>query len=90
MLTQLVAESVQEAWGNNHVYVLPEPSLGAEDFSVYLNYAPGMMFRLGVGRENQTNYPLHHPKFEVDESAIVTGVVTLAYSAYKYWQQHCD
>ncbi len=87
MLTQLVAESVQEAWGNDHVYVLPEPSLGAEDFSVYLNYAPGMMFRLGVGRENQTNYPLHHPKFEIDESAIVTGVVTLAYSAYKYWQQ---
>lgn len=87
-LTQLVAESVQEAWGNDHVYVLPEPSLGAEDFSVYLNYAPGMMFRLGVGRENQTNYPLHHPKFEVDESAIVTGVVTLAYAAYKYWQQH--
>ena len=44
------------------------------------------MFRLGVGHDNKTNYPLHHPKFEVDEDAILTGVVTMAYAAYKYWQ----
>ncbi|MGL5084013.1 MAG: M20 family metallopeptidase [Microcoleaceae cyanobacterium] len=87
-LTQLVTESVQAAWGKDSVCLISEPSLGAEDFSVYLNHAPGMMFRLGVGGKNKPNYPLHHPKFEVDESAILTGVVTLAYSAYQYWQQH--
>jgi amidohydrolase len=44
------------------------------------------MFRLGVGYEDRMiNHPLHHPQFEVDESAIITGVVTLAYAAYKYW-----
>jgi amidohydrolase len=44
------------------------------------------MFRLGVGFQDRViNYPLHHPQFEVDESAIITGVVTMAYSAYKYW-----
>ncbi len=84
-LTQLVAESVQEAWGKESIQLLPEPSLGAEDFAVYLQHAPGMMFRLGVGYTDQPNYPLHHPKFKADESAILTGVVTLAYSAYKYW-----
>ncbi|MGB3402131.1 MAG: M20 family metallopeptidase [Microcoleaceae cyanobacterium] len=86
-LTQLVADSAQEAWGKDCIQLLPEASLGAEDFSVYLQHAPGMMFRLGVGHLDQPNYPLHHPKFEVDESAIVTGVVTLAYSAYQYWQK---
>ena len=86
-MTQLVAESVAEAWGKNSIVTLPEPSLGAEDFSVYLNHAPGMMFRLGVGHPENPNYPLHHPKFEIDESAIITGVVSLAYSAYKYWQK---
>jgi len=86
-LTQLLQSSAEEAWGCDRVQVLPEPSLGAEDFSVYLEHAPGSMFRLGVGlRERVTNYPLHHPQFEVDESAIITGVVTLAYAAYKYWQ----
>ncbi|WP_413161375.1 M20 family metallopeptidase [Capilliphycus salinus ALCB114379] len=86
-MTQLVAESAAEAWGKDSIIMLSEPSLGAEDFSVYLNHAPGMMFRLGVGHKEQPNYPLHHPKFEIDESAIITGVVTLAYSAYKYWQK---
>ena len=45
------------------------------------------MFRLGVGLPNQVNHPLHHPGFVVDEKAIVTGVVTMAYAAYRYWQQ---
>ncbi len=85
-LTQLVEEAAEEAWGGDRVLILMEPSLGAEDFSLYLQYAPGMMFRLGVVGKDRLNYPLHHPLFDVDESAIVTGVVTLAYAAWKYWR----
>ena len=85
-LTQLLQSAAEEAWTNERVQILPEPSLGAEDFSIYLEHAPGAMFRLGVGYEERIiNHPLHHPQFEVDESAIMTGVVTLAYAAYKYW-----
>ncbi|MGK7881059.1 MAG: M20 family metallopeptidase [Crocosphaera sp.] len=84
-LTQIIESACREAWGNDLVEILPEPSLGSEDFSLYLEHAPGTMFRLGVGHDNKENYPLHHPLFEVDESAIVTGVVTLAYAACKYW-----
>ncbi len=87
-LSQLLQTAAEEAWGSDHVQVLTEPSLGAEDFSLYLEHAPGAMFRLGVGYEDRAiNYPLHHPQFEVNESAILTGVITLAYSAYKYFQQ---
>ena len=85
-ITQIIQSAAEEAWGNDAVQVLPEPSLGAEDFSVYLEHAPGSMFRLGVGfTDRMINYPLHHPLFDVDESAIITGVVTLAYTAYKYF-----
>ncbi len=86
-LMQLIELSAQEAWGFERVQVLPEPSLGAEDFSLYLKHAPGAMFRLGVGHKDKPNYPLHHPKFAIDESAILTGVVTMAYAAHNYWQQ---
>lgn len=86
-LTQILEASAREAWGNDRVVILPEPSLGAEDFSRYLEYSPGSMFRLGVGFKDRPNHPLHHPQFDVDESAIVTGVVTLACAAYKYWQR---
>lgn len=86
-LTKIVEDAAQEAWGSDRVQLLIEPSLGAEDFSLYLNHAPGTMFRLGVGFADRPNYPLHHPQFHVDETAIVTGVVTMAYAAYKYWYE---
>ncbi|MEQ8996462.1 MAG: M20 family metallopeptidase [Coleofasciculus sp. B1-GNL1-01] len=87
VLTQILEGCAKEAWGNDRVQILPESSMGAEDFSMYLEHAPGTMFRLGVGFKDKPNYPLHHPQFEVNESAIITGVVTLAYSVYQYWQQ---
>ncbi|NEO27271.1 MAG: amidohydrolase [Kamptonema sp. SIO4C4] len=87
MMTQLIEEAATEAWGKDKVERLPEPSLGAEDFSLYLEHAPGSMFRLGVGQPGKANHPLHHPEFDIDENAIVTGVVTLAYAALKYWQE---
>ncbi|WP_267383454.1 M20 family metallopeptidase [Cyanobacterium sp. uoEpiScrs1] len=86
-LTRILESTCREAWGNEYLHILSEPSLGAEDFSLYLEHAPGSMFRLGVGfPPDKPNYPLHHSQFEIDESAILTGVITLAYAAYKYHQ----
>ncbi|TVQ46879.1 MAG: amidohydrolase [Gloeocapsa sp. DLM2.Bin57] len=84
-LTKLIESAAREAWGSDRLENLSEPSLGAEDFSLYLEHAPGSMFRLGVGHLEGRNYPLHHPQFEVDEASIITGVVTMAYASYKYW-----
>ncbi len=86
-LSKLLEEAGRAAWGSDRVQIITEPSLGAEDFSMYLEQTPGAMFRLGVGFEDRPNYPLHHPQFEADEAAILTGVVTLAYAAYLYWSR---
>ncbi|MGD1901474.1 MAG: M20 family metallopeptidase [Geitlerinemataceae cyanobacterium] len=85
-LTDIVESAVRDIWGDRAIELLPEPSLGAEDFAVYLDRAPGMMFRLGVGHRDKPNYPLHHPRFEVDEAAIVTGVTTMAAAAWRYFR----
>ncbi len=84
-LTQLLEKAFTAAYGAEKLQVLAEPSLGAEDFSVYLNHAPGSMFRLGVGYPDRPNYPLHHPQFEADEQAIAVGVTTLAAAIVQYW-----
>jgi amidohydrolase len=86
VLTGIVESAVRDLWGEAAIELLPEPSLGAEDFAVYLDRAPGMMFRLGVGHRDKPNYPLHHPRFEIDEAAIVTGVTTMAAAAWRYFQ----
>ncbi|WP_204138031.1 M20 family metallopeptidase [Halomicronema sp. CCY15110] len=85
-LTQLLEQCARGVCGDDHVQVIGEPSLGAEDFSVYLEHAPGTMFRLGIGTPGTPNHPLHHPKFEANEVAIATGVTTLAYAIVRYWE----
>ncbi|NEQ52623.1 MAG: amidohydrolase [Leptolyngbya sp. SIO3F4] len=86
-LVQIVANAAQTALGDNRIEWLAEPSMGSEDFALFTEKVPGTMFRLGVGFEDRRNYPLHHPKFEVNEEAIATGVLTMATSVYEYWQQ---
>jgi amidohydrolase len=87
ILTHLVADCAREALGDHHIEWIAEPSLGAEDFALYTEKVPGTMFRLGIGYAQKLNYPLHHPQFEVDEQSLLTGVITMAYSAYQYWQK---
>ena len=41
-------------------------SMGGEDFAVFQQKFPGVIWQIGVG----SGYFLHHPKFEADESAL--------------------
>ncbi|QSF43005.1 amidohydrolase [Paenibacillus tianjinensis] len=43
------------------------PQMGGEDFSYYLQQIPGAFVNIGTG----TAYALHHPRFDVDEAAIL-------------------
>ena len=43
------------------------PSMGAEDFSVYLRHAPGAFIRVGTGG----GYDNHHPRFTADPAALM-------------------
>lgn len=51
-----------------------EPTLGAEDMSLVLQQIPGVYFFVG-GRNEEIDavYPHHHPKFNIDESAVILG-----------------
>jgi len=50
-----------------------------EDFSAYLQKVPGAFFFVGVGNpELDAIYPLHHPRFDGDEQAmLITGKLFL-------------
>ncbi|MBW4082706.1 M20 family metallopeptidase [Paenibacillus sp. S150] len=62
-----------------------KPSTGGEDFAFYAEAVPGAFFRLGTGNdEERTRYPLHHPQFDLDESAMPYGVAMLSAVALHY------
>lgn len=71
-------ESFKKAFGEERVQTLPQPSMGGEDFALFLEHVPGAHFRLGVGRADADNYPLHSPDFVADEAGLPWGVAGLA------------
>lgn len=60
------------------------PSMGAEDFSLFLQKAPGAMAMLGAGgKDKSSRHPHHSPRFLVDESVFHQGPALFAYLALR-------
>jgi amidohydrolase len=57
-----------------HAVALTHASLGAEDFSYFLQEIPGALFRLGAQLPDRKT-DLHSAWFDIDEAAIETGIV---------------
>ena len=58
--------------------------MGAEDFSYYTQVMPGCFYRLGIRNEAQgITSGLHTPTFNIDETALETGVGLMAWMAIK-------
>ncbi|CAI6084968.1 M20 metallopeptidase family protein [Cohnella sp. JJ-181] len=65
------------------------PTMGGEDFAFVAREVPSALFWLGVGDGTErTSYPLHHPKFDLDENALPVGAAMLASAALNYLEQH--
>jgi len=59
-------------------------TLGAEDFGSFMENCPGAMFTLGVQKAGHEDFPLHHPKFDLDERALPLGTAILVETALKF------
>ncbi|WP_276562132.1 M20 family metallopeptidase [Bacillus sonorensis] len=80
----IVRECAKEIVGEEAVIELA-PNMIGEDFSYYLERVPGSFFFTGAG--NQTTeavYPHHHPKFDIDERAMLNAAKILVSSALEF------
>jgi hippurate hydrolase len=59
--------------GSSAVAELPEPVLGAEDFSYMLGVKQGAYIMLGAKRAGHFNPNLHHPAFDFNDAILSTG-----------------
>lgn len=71
--TKYFISVANDVFGKDQVTKLDQPSMGAEDFSRYVNHRKGAMGWLGVGFKDRYNYPAHHPKFQINEDALLKG-----------------
>lgn len=78
-LTAKVVELATQYYDPEKIGVT-EMRMGAEDFGYYCREIPGCFFRLGTKNESMgITSGVHTPVFNVDESAIETGIGLMAY-----------
>ncbi|PLR83757.1 amidohydrolase [Bacillus canaveralius] len=81
--TNFLVEVAGKVPGVNRV-VETEPQMGGEDFAYYLQHVKGTFFFTGARPETEENYPHHHPKFDIDEKAMLVAAKTLGTAAVEY------
>ncbi len=81
-LTRELVARAKDLLGADQVNELPIRMTG-EDFARYSQKYPSVFYRLGTGFPDRKNFPVHHPKFEVNEKALRTGMQTMAYLALR-------
>ena len=74
-IVDVIRESAEKLFGKENVQFKEFPSLGAEDFSYFLDIAKGAFFHLGCGNSLRgITYPLHTEHFDIDEECLKVGV----------------
>ena len=68
-----VAAAARRALPDATVRTDINPSMGAEDFSFFLQKVPGAYFRIGARDEGDENIPLHNCRFNPSEKALEYG-----------------
>ena len=82
--------------GNNHSETDKNPSsnksakaTGSEDFAYFSQEVPSIMLALAAGNtQTGCEYPLHHPKVKLDETALSVGSAIYAYNAMRWLEEH--
>lgn len=82
-VSSVIREVAESLVGKENVHQLGK-TLGAEDFGSFMEHAPGAMFNLGVQKQGHEDYPLHHPKFDLDERALPLGTAVLVETALRF------
>ncbi|AZS18210.1 amidohydrolase [Paenibacillus lutimineralis] len=70
--------------GETAVRIMP-----AEDFAYYLQLVPGCFVLVGAGNEEKgIIYPHHHPRFDIDEGAMLHAAALMVSMAETYQDEH--
>jgi amidohydrolase len=82
-MTSLMREVAEELVGRQSVRTGIR-TMGGEDMSYFLERVPGCFAFVGSGRADGRSAPHHAPTFDIEESALTTGVELLTRTALRY------
>ncbi len=67
---QNVADTIRDTFGEQAIHQIGQSSMGGEDFAHYLKHVPGAFIRVGTASGPETCFPLHHHRFDIDETPL--------------------
>ena len=83
-MTQIVKAAAEKVVSKRK-HVIPYATMIGEDFGEYAKKVPSVFYFIGAGnQEKETNYPHHHPCFDIDEDALSTGAEMHVRTALSY------
>ncbi|EHZ4947498.1 amidohydrolase [Listeria monocytogenes] len=87
-VTEQVVASLQKDVGEYLTGISEYDMLsGSEDFAYYLQKIPGVFFYIGAKPKNTSNaYFNHHPKFDIDEDALLVAAKSVADVVLDYYK----
>ncbi|MFK7801858.1 MAG: M20 family metallopeptidase [Anaerolineae bacterium] len=78
-----VRSSAEQVLGCDNV--LDRKEMASEDMGYMLEEIPGCYFFIGSANEEEgLNYPHHHPRFDIDERAMINGVAVMGNAVASY------
>ena len=87
-LNKISQEAARKILGRDCLVSLTK-TMGAEDFSVYMEHIPGVYGYLGIrNKVKGIECIAHHPSFDVDESVLYTGTAIYAQFAVDYLESN--
>jgi amidohydrolase len=88
--TEFVSELSRDVPGVKNVHT-EEPQMGGEDFAHYLKHVKGTFFFTGAEiSDREEPYPHHHPKFDIDERAMLIAAKTLGKATITYLKENAE
>ena len=74
-LYTIFREVAAELLSKDKFIEIQSPSMGSEDFGSYLEYVPGLLFRIGMGPDSAQ---LHQSNFDFNDKALNTAMLMLS------------
>ncbi len=80
-MVEFVEQAAKDTLGKGRVKLI-DPVMGGEDFSYFLLKVPGAFLFFGMG--DGTEFPHHHPAFDLDEKALSQATWLMTHLALEY------
>ncbi|NME35266.1 MULTISPECIES: M20 family metallopeptidase [Fusobacterium] len=84
-IADILIKAVSKSLGKDKIFNIELPSPGSDDFACFLEFCPGMQFRIGTANDDpNSRCGLHSPKNIFDSRGFLAGAIAMSQYVIEY------